>query len=85
MVVKFILSDYVDQAMARAIYDKLEDGSFAGKIPECQGVVAFADTLRACETDLRSVLEDWLLVGLKMGHKLPVIAGIDLNQEPAYG
>ncbi|HUM67717.1 MAG TPA: type II toxin-antitoxin system HicB family antitoxin, partial [Chloroflexota bacterium] len=35
--------------------------------------------------ELRSVLEDWLLVGLKLGHPLPVLAGIDLNQEPAYG
>jgi hypothetical protein len=30
---------------------------------------------------LRSALEDWVLVGLKLGHTLPVIAGIDLNQE----
>ncbi len=24
----------------------------------------------------------WILVGLKLGHALPVIAGIDLNKEP---
>lgn len=84
MLGKFILSDYVEQAMSRAEYDKLEDGSFAGRIPECQGVIAFAVTLRECEAELRSVLEDWLLVGLKLSHELPVIAGIDLNQKPAY-
>ena len=84
MTVQFILTDYIDRAMAQAVYDKLEDGTFAGKIPTCQGVVAFADTLRNCEAELRSVLEDWLLVGLKMKHVLPVIDGIDLNQEPAY-
>jgi predicted RNase H-like HicB family nuclease len=84
MTVQFILTDYVGRAMAQAVYDKLEDGTFAGKIPACPGVIAFGETLRECETELHSVLEDWLLVGLKMKHVLPVIDGIDLNQEPAY-
>jgi predicted RNase H-like HicB family nuclease len=84
MTTQFILTDYVDQAMAQAVYDKLEDNTFAGKIPVCPGVVAFAETLRDCEAELHSVLEDWLLVGLKLKHVLPVIDGIDLNQEPAY-
>lgn len=83
MVVKFILSEYVEKAMAQAVYDKLEDATFAGRIPPCKGVVAFGATLRECEDELRSTLEDWILVGLKLGHPLPVIAGIDLNQEPA--
>lgn len=34
---RFILSDYVEQAMAEATYDKLADGSFAGRIPSCAG------------------------------------------------
>ena len=84
MAVQFILSDYVEEAMAQAVYDKLEDGTFAGRIPPCQGVVAFGVTLRECEDELRSTLEDWVLVGLKMKHPLPVIADIDLNKEPVY-
>lgn len=82
MVVRFVLTDYVDQALASADYDKLDDGTFAGRVPEAPGAVAFGTTLRGCEQELRSVLEDWLLVGLKLGHPLPVIAGIDLNKEP---
>jgi predicted RNase H-like HicB family nuclease len=70
--------------MARAVYDKLEDGTFAGRIPECKGVVAFGATLRECEDELRSTLEDWILVGLKLGHPLPVIGEIDLNKEPTH-
>ncbi len=62
---RFILTDYVDQALAQAEYDKLDDGSFAGRIPACPGAIAFGPTLRACEEELRSVLEDWILVGLK--------------------
>ena len=82
MVVRFILTDYVNQALAEAIYDKLEDGTFAGRVPPCVGVVAFGITLQECEAELRSTLEDWILVGLKLGHTLPVINDIDLNEEP---
>ena len=32
------------------------------------------------DPELRSTLEDWILVGLRLGHKLPVLAGIDLNK-----
>ena len=77
-----ILSDYLEQAMAVAAYDELEDGAFAGRIPPCEGVIAFGTTLRECERLLRSTLEDWLLLGLRLGHVLPVLAGIDLNADP---
>ncbi len=80
----FVLSDYVAEALALAVYDKLEDGTYAGRIPACIGVLAFGATLRECENNLRSTLEDWILVGLKLNHSLPRIAGIDLNREPTY-
>lgn len=79
---KFILTEYIDQAMRLAEFDKLEDNSFSGRIPPCKGVIAFGSNLRQCEEELRSVLEDWILVGLKLKHSLPVINGIDLNREP---
>jgi predicted RNase H-like HicB family nuclease len=84
MAVRFILTDYVNRALAGAIYDKLEDGTFAGRIPVCAGVIAFGATLSECEAELRSTLEDWILVGLKLGHSLPVIDSIDLNKEPRH-
>ena len=84
MNVQYILSEYLDRALAQAEYDKLEDGTFSGRIPSCIGVVAFGATLRECESELRSTLEDWLLVGLKLKHQLPVVGGIDLNKEPEY-
>ncbi len=81
-VIRYVLSEYVEKVMAQAVYDKLEDGTFAGKIPPCKGVIAFGSTLRECEEELHSTLEDWILLGLKLGHPLPVIGGIDLNREP---
>ena len=84
MAVRFILTEYVDRAMVEAVYDKLEDGTFVGRIPPCQGVIVFATTLHEGEEELRSTLEDWILVGLKLSHPLPVIADIDLNREPRH-
>ena len=82
MAGKFILTDYMTHALAQASYDKLEDGTFAGRIAPCKGVVAFGATLQECLDELRSALEAWVLIGLKLGHRLPVMAGIDLNREP---
>jgi predicted RNase H-like HicB family nuclease len=79
---RYVLSEYVELAMNQAIYDKLEDTSFSGRIPACPGVLAFASTLKDCEEELRSTLEDWVLLGLKLRHSLPVIGNIDLNKEP---
>lgn len=70
--IRYILSEYVEQALTKALYDKLEDSTYAGRIPSCTGIVAFGKTLRECEDELHSTLEDWILLGLKLGHPLPV-------------
>ncbi|MDD9997850.1 MAG: hypothetical protein OXQ89_08915 [Rhodospirillaceae bacterium] len=77
-----VLTDYIDQAMAGAVYDKLDNGDFVGRVPACRGVVAFNANLTICQTLLRSTFEDWLVLGLKLGHEIPVMSGIDLNTEP---
>ncbi len=82
VAVSFILSDYISKALDNALYDKLDDGTYGGKIPGFHGVVAFGTTLRECESQLQSTLEDWILIGFKLGHPLPIIDNIDLNQEP---
>ena len=79
-----ILSAYIESALDKAEYEKLEDGTYSGSIPVCPGVIAFAGSLRDCERDLRPVLEDWLLLGLKLGHHLPVVRDIDLNKDMTH-
>ncbi len=82
---RFVLSDYVDEALCEATYDRLDDGSYAGRIPACVGVVAFGLTLRECEDELRSTLEDWILVGLKLGQPLPILNSFALSTPNASG
>lgn len=76
-----MISSYILQAMERAHYEITEDKRYFGSIPECQGCWAEADTLEKCREELRSTLEDWLLLGLQLGHRLPVINDLDLNRE----
>ena len=84
MKTKFILTEYINQLLSLAEYDKLEDGSYSGHIQQCKGVIAFGSSLKECQDELRSTLEDWILVGLKLGHRLPVIESINLNKKPVY-
>jgi predicted RNase H-like HicB family nuclease len=74
-----MLTEYINKAMEKAVYDKLDDGSFSGRIPQCPGVVAFAKTLYKCEEQLRTSLEGWLIVKIRHGDDLPVFNKINLN------
>jgi predicted RNase H-like HicB family nuclease len=66
-----MLLDYITAAMKTAVYEKLDDGTFCGTVRRCPGVISFAATLYECQEELRSVLEDWLIVKLRHGDTLP--------------
>jgi len=75
-----MLIEYINKAMSKAVYDKLEDGSFSGKITQCPGVIAFGETLYQCRQGLLSSIEGWLIVKIRYGDKLPVMGRINLNK-----
>lgn len=77
-----MLTEYIQAALKYAKYEELPDGEgiFATiEAPGFQGVWANADTVEACEQELRSVLEDWILLGVYLHHQLPVVDTIDIN------
>ncbi len=76
-----MLIEYINRAMSKAVYEKLEDNTYSGKIPQTPGVVAFGETLYQCQEELRDALEGWLIVKIRHGDKLPVIEGINLNKK----
>jgi predicted RNase H-like HicB family nuclease len=80
-----MITEYIQSAMRQARYDILEDGTFYGEIPGFQGVWANEDSLELCREQLQSVLEGWILLGLRMGHSFPVVNGmrLDVVLEPA--
>jgi predicted RNase H-like HicB family nuclease len=76
-----MLTAYINAALRKAHYEILPDGEgYVGTI-EGLRVWAQADTLEACREELREVLEEWIILGLKMGHPLPSIDGIALTIE----
>ena len=40
---------------------------------------ANAPTLEACQVELEKALEQWILLGLKLGHSLPKIEGMTID------
>ncbi len=74
-----MLTQYIATAMHKATYELLEDGTFYGEIPQCEGVWSNANTLETCREDLQDALEGWIILGFRLGHSFPIIDGIDLN------
>ena len=74
-----MLTKYIRAAMSKARYEILpDDGTFYGEIVGFNGVWANEDTLEACRDELKEVLEGWIVLGLRLGHSLPVVDGLDL-------
>ena len=78
-----MLTKYIHEAMKLARYKILEDGSYYGDIPGFRGVLANADNLEECRDELQDTLEEWILLGIRLGHNLPEANGIRLVTETA--
>jgi predicted RNase H-like HicB family nuclease len=74
-----VLSDFINAAMRQAGYEMLSDGSYYGEISGFQGVWANARSLDACRKVLQEVLENWIVLGVRLGHTLPIVDSLDLN------
>jgi predicted RNase H-like HicB family nuclease len=80
-----MLKDYIEAAIKRAEYKKLDDGTWFGEIPGFQGVWANGDVLEVCRMELIEVLEEWLLLKIKDGDSLPIIDGLKISVEKIAG
>lgn len=76
-----MITKYLSEAMRRAKYKILEDGSYYGWIKELPGVWATAGSLEECREELQAVVEDWLFLGLKLGHHIIPLGDVDLNTQ----
>lgn len=62
--------------MAKAKYELLEDGTYFGTVPGFRGVWGSARNRSACRRELQEVLEDWLVVSLQLGNRIPRLPGV---------
>jgi predicted RNase H-like HicB family nuclease len=70
-VVRIMLSKYLDKKLKSATYKTLRDGNYFGEVPGLSGVWASAKNLEDCRTELKEVLEDWLLLKVHSQEKVP--------------
>ena len=74
-----MFSNYIDAAIKRAEYKKLDDGTWYGEIPGFKGVWANAPSLEECRSELIEVLEEWLLLKVKDNDPIPTVDGRSIN------
>ena len=79
-----MLTQYLEAAMRRANYEILpDDNTFYGEISGFDGVYANSDNLETCRSELKEVLEEWILLSISRHLPLPIIDGIDLTVKEA--
>jgi len=76
-----MLTDYILQKLAQAQYKILDDGTYFGEIPRLQGVWASEKTLEKCRETFREVLEEWLILKLRDGDKIPDFPAVKAKQK----
>ena len=74
-----MLTEYIQAGLCEAHYELMENGRFFGSVPSCQGAWGEGATLEETREDLRGAFESWIAAGLRLGHNLPPIAGVDIN------
>jgi predicted RNase H-like HicB family nuclease len=77
------IDHWAHAAIKRAEYEQMNDGRWFARVPGCAGAVAVADTRDNAESGLFSVLEDWALLGLRLGDEIPEFDGENLNTDEA--
>jgi predicted RNase H-like HicB family nuclease len=78
-----MIRQYVEEALRRARYEKLEDGTFYAEVPRLRGVLATAPTLEECRDQLAEVVEEWVLVRVARGLGVPSFGKVTVRVKKA--
>lgn len=74
-----MIVEYIQGALERAEYKKLDDVSWFAEIPGFEGVWANGKTVEECRRELVEVLEEWLVLKLRDKDPIPEVKGIAIN------
>jgi len=66
-----MISQYIEKQLKKAKYKILDDGVYFGEVVGLNGVWASSETLEGCRNELREVLEDWILLKVRDGERVP--------------
>ena len=62
-----MIKQYIHEAMKLARYKIPDNGSYYGDIPGFRGVLANAEYLEECRDELQETLEEWIILGIRLG------------------
>ena len=69
-----MLLEYVDAALVKAKYEIIEGKEpYYGQVPGLKGVWATGKNLEECRSNLRDVIDGWIVVRLQQGLAVPAI------------
>ena len=71
-----MILEYIDAALRKAEYRKLEDGTWYAEIPGFNGVWANSESVENCRGELSEVLEEWILLKVRDAEEVPIIDGV---------
>lgn len=78
-----MLTRYIHEAMKRARFKTLDNGTCFGEIRGLAGVWANEPTVEACREVLQEVLEEWLVLKIRDNDPIPRLGRIGLSRKAA--
>ena len=78
-----MITTYLDKALRRARYRQVDGGVFCATVQGLQGVIATGRTLEACRDQLAEVVEEWVLVRVARGLRVPPLGSTKVEVKKA--
>jgi predicted RNase H-like HicB family nuclease len=66
-----VITQYVQAALERALYETVDAKTVCATVPGLPGVLATGTSLESCRADLVNVIEEWILVRVANGLRIP--------------
>ena len=76
-----MLTEYIEEALKRERYEIIKDEDpYYGEVEDLKGVWATGKTLEECRSNLKEVVEGWILVSIKKGLPIPRLGDIEIKE-----
>lgn len=76
-----MLTEYIEEALKKAKYEIIDDEEpFYGEVEELKGVWATGKTLEECRSNLKDVIEGWILLSVKRGLPIPKLGDLEVKE-----
>ena len=78
-----MLTRYIREAMKRARFKTLDNGTCFGEMPGLAGVWANEAGVTTCREVLQEVLEEWLILKIRDNDPIPRLGRVSLSPKAA--